>query len=211
MRRLPSKNLINEIRNRYINENLESDEDPNLPELAEEYEVDYTLLMRIWSRENWLNKRNKMKERFLLRYDEKESELLEQVVTDIVLKKKEYLETNVKLIDECMPDIVDELKRRIPVMDDKQLLTFLAQLIKLQDKVEGSVQDNTGHRKSSTGDERDDFLANIGLAALYAEHLQKRKDGLEAKSPDTVAAEELERRAALQAMEAEVVEIRTDE
>jgi hypothetical protein len=122
---LPMKNRIQEIKNRYVNEGLDSDDEPSLPDLADEHDVEYDYLRKVAIRQNWIAIRNRNRDRYLTIYEEEQERMLRQTALDVVAVQHEFIANTINLVRSKLPEIVGVLNTRITTMEDATLIKFL--------------------------------------------------------------------------------------
>ena len=170
---------INEIREKYLNVNLDSEPDdpPSLKDLAEEHGVNEKLVLRAASSQNWYARRRMLKDRFLnIRDDEFEKSLAltatnrAQVMVDIVVANLAHINTH-------LPQVIARLSNALPTMDTPELLAYLKLLqtmskdiLKLsQESASMGALQNTGARQATA---MEDLAAHIKSLADLSDRVK---------------------------------------
>ena len=207
---LPTANLLNEIKNRYINENLDGDP-PELEELAEEYNFDLKFLRSVWSRQNWLALRNQRKETFLVYYNAEQERALQEAAVDAATIHAEYLRMSLNTVRNKLPILQAELERRITTMSDANLLTYTKMLIDLHQSAVKMVGDIVGKerdrqdRREERQEDRE-LLVALGLKTELIKMIgEKRYEKLGVETHKIIDAVETERESVFARLDSEIV------
>jgi hypothetical protein len=118
------QDIMSEIRNRYISENLLAEDAPDLSEYAEEYCIDFKLVLAAADKGNWQAHRNRRKRKLQAELSKAEDNALQRVAVDVVNTQADLLRKSIDVILHDIPKVRDELMARIEDMGDKELVAF---------------------------------------------------------------------------------------
>lgn len=125
-----------EIKSKYISEDLENDTPPSLDDLAEEFGVDITILKVAAKQQNWDAYRRQRRERFLAKVEEEDNRQLEAAAIDLARERNKMLRSRLAVSD-MINDILVELKAKLNdgAMKPSEMIKFMALALAAQESL----------------------------------------------------------------------------